>query len=608
MQLLNLELDRNISLLDEERAAALAEAAEAGVSFWDQVVIGFAEYTNNYDLLSETIIESLESSAKEREEITIDYNKKIEALQLAHNNKVLKLQKSNNKKEIDEEKNQTAKILAELKKRRDDVFNQAQKVYQNALDLSPESLNKALKQIDFDFDVLTVSLENKRNELIDEIRENPVVAANFSTDDLKLFNDNAEEFYDNYVNIIIKGNDEASTAEREALKRKLQLNDLYNTQLIQEEIKKQVNIDKAKEEYRQREVVAEREHLENMLQLRIQYAQETQVVIERINDKFKGISFKSEYEYRKATEKQALGDSLNALSDYYKDKIKLATDSGDYEAAELLSLQMNTDMDVLEDTFNDRWEGFSSNVRDSIADMSGMIANAVVDVFTRDITNKFALLNETLANETDTALNSLDALRDADLISEEEYNQRQLKIQEDAAEKERILKVKQAKAEKRAALYQIVIDTAVAVAKSWGQGGGLLGAPIAAIAALAGALQLGLVASQPIPEYARGGKIGGNRHAFGGSMVEAEQGEFIVNRNSVNQPGVEALLSMINSNGNNNSDVVSNPSDGSTNANVIQQIVSDTIKGISSIPVTNLESEYSGVQRKVKSIESRSKW
>ena len=47
-----------------------------------------------------------------------------------------------------------------------------------------------------------------------------------------------------------------------------------------------------------------------------------------------------------------------------------------------------------------------------------------------------------------------------------------------------------------------------------------------------------------IPKFEQGGIVGGNRHSNGGTLVEAEQGEFIVNRNSAMQaPG---LLNTIN--------------------------------------------------------------
>ena len=38
-----------------------------------------------------------------------------------------------------------------------------------------------------------------------------------------------------------------------------------------------------------------------------------------------------------------------------------------------------------------------------------------------------------------------------------------------------------------------------------------------------------------------GGLVGGRRHSQGGTMIEAEQGEFVMSRNAVNAVGVEAM-------------------------------------------------------------------
>ena len=59
-----------------------------------------------------------------------------------------------------------------------------------------------------------------------------------------------------------------------------------------------------------------------------------------------------------------------------------------------------------------------------------------------------------------------------------------------------------------------------------------------------GAIQLATIASTPIPKFATGGMIGGRRHSQGGTMIEAEQGEFIMNRNAVESLGVENLNRM----------------------------------------------------------------
>jgi hypothetical protein len=90
-----------------------------------------------------------------------------------------------------------------------------------------------------------------------------------------------------------------------------------------------------------------------------------------------------------------------------------------------------------------------------------------------------------------------------------------------AAEKRR-----QAVAEKANAIFQATIGTAVAVASAKG--------PILKALALASGLaQIALIASQPIPKFKKGGMVGGRSHEAGGTLIEAERGEYVVNKNSV---------------------------------------------------------------------------
>lgn len=56
-----------------------------------------------------------------------------------------------------------------------------------------------------------------------------------------------------------------------------------------------------------------------------------------------------------------------------------------------------------------------------------------------------------------------------------------------------------------------------------------------------------------IPKFEQGGIVGGNRHRNGGTLIEAEQGEFIVNRNSAMQ--APSLLNAINRDPNAASDI-----------------------------------------------------
>ena len=47
-----------------------------------------------------------------------------------------------------------------------------------------------------------------------------------------------------------------------------------------------------------------------------------------------------------------------------------------------------------------------------------------------------------------------------------------------------------------------------------------------------------------IPAMEQGGLIGGRRHSQGGTMINAEQGEFVMSRNAVEAIGVENLNRM----------------------------------------------------------------
>ena len=52
------------------------------------------------------------------------------------------------------------------------------------------------------------------------------------------------------------------------------------------------------------------------------------------------------------------------------------------------------------------------------------------------------------------------------------------------------------------------------------------------------------IRNQEIPKGAYGGLIGGNRHSQGGTIIEAEQGEFLMSRDAVDSIGIGSLQAM----------------------------------------------------------------
>jgi hypothetical protein len=89
-------------------------------------------------------------------------------------------------------------------------------------------------------------------------------------------------------------------------------------------------------------------------------------------------------------------------------------------------------------------------------------------------------------------------------------------------------KTKQARQDKALALFQIGVNTAKGIISA------LAGPPpnpvLAGIIAAAGLAQAAAVAAKPLPKFEKGGLIGGKLHSQGGTLIEAEQGEYMVNR------------------------------------------------------------------------------
>jgi hypothetical protein len=131
---------------------------------------------------------------------------------------------------------------------------------------------------------------------------------------------------------------------------------------------------------------------------------------------------------------------------------------------------------------------------------------------------------------------------------------------------------KNAKIGARFAQAAAIIDTYAGANKAFAQGGTLGFVTGAAIIAqgLANVAQIetqlsklgaggsgggGGGVSSPVLQFEDGGYVGGNRHAQGGTMIEAERGEFVMSRNAVESIGLETLNQMNQSGGGGNINV-----------------------------------------------------
>ena len=122
------------------------------------------------------------------------------------------------------------------------------------------------------------------------------------------------------------------------------------------------------------------------------------------------------------------------------------------------------------------------------------------------------LEREIEANEEagDKELERIQHLADTGVLTTEEAEARKRAAEDKTAakteeleRKKAALQTRQAKLEKAANIASVIMNTATAIMKAWGQAG-IFGAPMAALIGAMGAIQLATVIAQPIPKYAKG--------------------------------------------------------------------------------------------------------
>ena len=134
--------------------------------------------------------------------------------------------------------------------------------------------------------------------------------------------------------------------------------------------------------------------------------------------------------------------------------------------------------------------------------------------------------------ETNMILDSLNERMDAELSNQELTDAQRIQIEKRYRLQEANIKRQAWEAEKQAALAQASINTALAVTKAWATVIPPFNIPAAIAAGVAGAAQIAIIANTKPPKFEKGGMVDGNLHTSGGTLIEAERGEFVVNRHA----------------------------------------------------------------------------
>ena len=242
-----------------------------------------------------------------------------------------------------------------------------------------------------------------------------------------------------------------------------------------------------------------------------------------------------------------------------------------------------------------------SNVLGEIGNLFGTISQIIQQGYQNQLDKIDAQYTKQYEN--------LDNLKNKGIITEKQYNAQKEKLLKEQTAKENAIKREQAKKQREADILQAIVSGAIGIIQATNAEPPLdiiLPIIIGAITAA----QIGLILSKPLPEfkkggpipkkYAIGGPITGPTHESGGVPITAEGGEYIINKNVAQKPGMGYLLDNINR-GN-------NPQTAPQPAVIDHAALKTIVQSVVSIPVNVVETDMTRVQRKVNTIETKASW
>jgi hypothetical protein len=222
-------------------------------------------------------------------------------------------------------------------------------------------------------------------------------------------------------------------------------------------------------------------------------------------------------------ERSINGESLQNTIDTIKAKAKAESDAlGLTEADSLKRQKINADAEKA-------ITAATKTETDKRIDLAVQYAGAVVDAF--------AAINELSKVNSENRIAEIEATSSAELnainaSSELERDKQRQRVALEKRTQQTIAneKTKQARKDKALSLFEVAINTASSIVKTGAQLGYPAAIPFQILAAAIGGIQLAAIAAKPIPKFEKGGLIGGRLHSQGGTLIEAEQGEYMVNR------------------------------------------------------------------------------
>lgn len=395
-------------------------------------------------------------------------------------------------------------------------------------------------------------------------------------EELRLYPDNQE-----WIEKLATAKAELFDIDRQYSNDKKRLNKTVNslekeqTQTAQKEADERKKI--AEEEVKRLQEIAEKgakslEDVDNQLTLQKLKGQEKELKQLEIN-------YQKDYDAFVGTEEQKL-EYVGKINDLYleqrkeiEDRYRAEKEKADKDAADRKKADDDKANEELNKALTNAAMNTASNIANSVLSIqqNKLDAQKEAESSSLEAQKERELSNKNLTEAQKDAINA-------------KYKAKNEKLNKEYAEKQRKQDIKTA-----IVAGSLAILNALATTKPF--------FPLGLIAAASAAVTTGIqIATIKNTKYASGGWINGKKHANGGTVIEAEQGEYVVNAKTMANPQMAQQVQQLNNAGNNNTSAPS-----ALDENKIAAIVAKSIKAV---PVSLNLAETTRTQKKVEVTES----
>jgi hypothetical protein len=217
------------------------------------------------------------------------------------------------------------------------------------------------------------------------------------------------------------------------------------------------------------------------------------------------------------------GSSLNRRIQLIELEAKKRIEAAEGSATAIELINAETEQAIREERRKTTEQGINDAIE--LVDTTLEVFNAIVEFQKQASENRIASIEQV----RDTEIAAINESTDFESSKIRQREAAQLRANRAIVQE----KQKQAKRDKAQALFQAGIDLAVSIVKTGATLGYPAAIPFQVAAGIIGGIQIAAIAAKPLPKFKKGGIVGGQSHEAGGTMIEAEKGEFVVNRSSV---------------------------------------------------------------------------